>query len=403
MPVTLNDENIQKLGAYIAKFFTERLHAEEISPLDFITAFEENTKLFKGIIIPKAQELWEQQDSEAETEQKRLIDDTLLFFRKPDSTSPEEKLRSLLPEDKIVINKKTFRTILNEIDFSTLSSEEEKRLLSRLKVESIGLNEQEIFIYFNLIKLSAVGAKGTKSGDIRSAVTGTIDSGSAAEEILQAVNRNIAALDNCKSINENKALQNDIIKNVLIDKIKTEKLPAVPGKIICGCYAENQNLLLAMKNFLKLTCDKWGVNIEETLQYLAVLIILNGLDDKYMTRVGVSRNIINFVTGKAARLKPITSASIRFIFLFSTVLASQITEINKKYRQMPPIQQEKLTKLYGAAERRSMLIQSASNFAFQKIAYHKAELIDVSKNFALFISKTPNLITTKEMFTNEYT
>ena len=113
MSIKLEDEHLTKLAKHIAKFFVNELYTDKISPFSMINGFDETTRIFGGQVIEEAQEVWDQTGySIKDPSKKRTIDDKLMLIKTADKSTPESKLNILLPEEKIIINKDVFRSIV---------------------------------------------------------------------------------------------------------------------------------------------------------------------------------------------------------------------------------------------------------------------------------------------------
>ncbi|HBE01556.1 MAG TPA: hypothetical protein DC049_03645, partial [Spirochaetia bacterium] len=158
MPIELKDEHIDKLAHLIAGLFTEHFCSEKINFREFTEKFDDSVRIFQGKIKAKTPELWNARSVSAEGAVPRPYDLDYFLARGADMGSGEPDTKSLIPEEKIFINKDIFRQKLAGVKFSEISPAVENKLLSDLKEESIGMNEREIMIYFNLIKLEQLGA-----------------------------------------------------------------------------------------------------------------------------------------------------------------------------------------------------------------------------------------------------
>jgi hypothetical protein len=142
--------------------------------------------------------------------------------------------------------------------------------------------------------------------------------------------------------------------------------------------------------------------MEEAQIYMAMYIVFNSCDESILNNAEISRPLYNFITGRTSRIKTIIAVSIKFAFIFTTILATQVIEINKKFRASSEEQKQKLIKLYSSQERRTMIVNNAANFALQKIQSQRSEYMDTVKNFKAFVAKSHNILTVHDMFQIEY-
>jgi hypothetical protein len=101
-------------------------------------------------------------------------------------------------------------------------------------------------------------------------------------------------------------------------------------------------------------------------------------------------------------LKSVIVANIKFINLFTIILASQLLDINKKFHSVSSDQKEKLFKLYASSERQSMVIANASNFALRKVECIRSDSFDVTKNAKYILNKYQNILNTDILFKAQY-
>lgn len=399
MPITFQDEQLNKLGTYIAKYFVESLYGESISPSKFVEGFDSNTKIFKGVIYSAAEKLWEERNAtQDDKEDIRDFTTPCLLVRSAEESSPEEKLATFLPEEKILFNKKIVRNILSEVSFINITLEAERVILERLKHETIGLSDQEIFLYYNLVKLAAVGTVPSSGGDVKA----QLDSDKVLQDTVVALDLNIAMFDSCKAINDNKAVEKSLVKEILGMKVMKRRASPQVLKMVSGGYSENQFFVSIIKNFLKVITTKWGASESEALSYMVMYFVMAGNDEEYINSLNLSRVLKTMALGKPARLKATVSVAIIFLHHFTTMLASQTFEISKKFQTSNSEQQDKIIKLYAAAERRQLITNNAANFAFQKISDFKAEQSEIINTYKVFQQKFKTVLSVKEMFQIHY-
>jgi hypothetical protein len=205
------------------------------------------------------------------------------------------------------------------------------------------------------------------------------------------------------ALNENKSFNPEALEKWLTHNLRAKKLPLPVLFLLCGAYPQKR-LAQSYRAYIKLVADKWGISLEESLSFLGLFFLLSGAEQEALSGIGLSNSISLFLRREPSRvLKPIMSISIYFIHGMLSIAASQVVEINRKYLNSPPEQQQKLQKLYHAPERRAMIIGSAANIAIQRISAFSIESIETSKIYKTFFQKYPQLITVEDLFNANYT
>ncbi len=400
MPITLKDDQISKLANYIADFFTKQFSQKQLSVKTFIEGFDNNTRIFKGQIKNKAYNLWQEKLKHPGNSLNREYDDLLTLVKSATKSTPEEKLKTLLPEEKIICNQNAFRSLLENVDFAKIDKEKENNILNRLKTEAIGLNDQQIYIYYNLLKLTKKPDKEDKEES--EAVHLKQDLDSIINEILENISDFFVSPDKLKNINDNINIPEEVIQDALALKIKNKKVSLQVLRLLTGCFDDNEFFVNLCKNYLGMVCSKWGTSIDQALSFYTAYLIFNSLSQEDYKRMKISRPLQNFLIGEVTKLKPIIAVSIRFIYLLSLLLGSQVLEINKKYRFAPTSHQEKIYKLYSSVDRRKMLFMNAANFAFQKMEAKKSEYLETQKICKVFMQKKSTVLSQQLIFDYEY-
>jgi predicted HicB family RNase H-like nuclease len=398
MAINLDDTQVEKLADFIAKYFTSQFYKDELNVYEFIKLFDEKIKLFKGQVFEKAKTHWQDIEKDLAEFKRREMDHSLKLFLAYQKNTTEEKLKAFLPEEKLIFNQQIFQSLLKQVQFDKLTPTLEKELLNKLRTESIGLSDQEVFIYYNLIKYSRTQLQATEA-----TASQTDSFENIASLSLEKLQENFDTVDSLAEVNEHRKINYSECSTALMTRLKTKSISTQVSLLYSGAFSSNQKFPQLVKRFITLVCDKWGTDSKEALRYVMILFLFTNLEEKQLESHGLSIKLINLLRGEMNKIKPIIQVSVQFIYLFSIVLCTQVCEINKKYQQVSPEQKKKLIKLYSASERRAMIVNNAGGFAFQKIAHHRSEASECSKNFKAFTSKFPNLLTVEDMFHFDYT
>ncbi|MBN8215295.1 MAG: hypothetical protein J0L75_01575 [Spirochaetes bacterium] len=394
MPVTLTDEQIQTIAEALSRGFCEALQADEVDPPTWISQIESSLPFLGGQFAARVREHWLTRNQEKPESRRRPLEQPLVLLGGYGEGAPEERVRALIPEEKIFINRKVFHDILDGVDFTKLDPVQEKRLLGTLKTESIGLSDQEALLYFTLIKLSRSPMVPEKS------VSPTLPPKEASLVVLERLIKQFGDLGRLTAFNENREIPLASFQDLFSRKLSARKPSAAVAFFLCGAWPRNPHPVLLVRSFLQQMSEKWGADTADCLLLYEALFLLGGLDPAVS---GVSRALAAFLRGESTRLvKPVMSISIHFIHAFSQTLALQVVEINRKYSCAPPDQQPKLVKLYAAPERRSLLIANAAANGFQAVSYAKSESLEITKIWRAFAPKLSAFLTPEDLFATDY-
>ncbi len=203
-------------------------------------------------------------------------------------------------------------------------------------------------------------------------------------------------------LNENKPLNINALENWVLANIRTKKIPLQVLFLLVGGF-QQKRLAQSYRAYITIVAEKWGLNVEDSLSFMSLFFLFSGADQESLASIGFTNSVSLFLRREPTRsLKPIMAISIYFINSLLMVAASQVVEINRKYRISPPEQQLKLQKLYNAPERRAMIIGNAANLAMQKISTFSIESIETAKMYKAFFQKYPQLVTVEDLFLANY-
>ncbi|MEM7181119.1 MAG: hypothetical protein AAF518_09410 [Spirochaetota bacterium] len=393
----------EEKASEIAKFITETLMSDEIVPSLFASNLDDRLGIFNGSLKRSIQTLWAQKNNNLDPGRQRDVRLPLRLIKTANRSTPEDQLRLFLPEEKIIFNQKIFRSILETVNFGNLSAPLEKQVISRLKTEAIGLSDQEVLIYYNLIKWSSRGNQSSSSSSAQAEEENEEENYQLyAASVVENVDKQLVSMDRLILHNENRRISQDLLIHSVVNKVESQRFSMKVARVISGSYNENKVFVNLIKSYLTLVSDDWGVQYDETVAYFTIYMLLSGADAQIIKSDQVSRTYQKFLLTGATRLKSAIIANIKFLYLFVTILASQIIEINKKFVSCPQEQQEKLIKLYASQERQAMIVNNASNFALKKVECPRSDLFDVSKHIKSFLGKHPNILNTDILFRAKY-
>lgn len=396
------DFNTEEKADELAAFITETLMADEIVPSLFASSLDDKLGIFNSSLKRCIQTHWAKKNAQLDPGKQRDVRLPLRLVKTANRSTPEEQLRLFLPEEKIIFNQKIFRSIVGNVNFDNLSAPIEKQLISRLKTEAIGLKDQEVLIYYNLIKWSSRTNTGNSAAEQEEEENEEENYQLYATSVVESMEKQLVSIDRIIFHNENKRISQDILIHAIVNKVESQRFSMKVVRVIFGAYEENKAFVLLIRNYLNLISDDWGVEYDETVAYFAMYTILNGADTQIVKSEQISRTVQKFLLTGASRLKSAVISNIKFLYLFATILASQVIEINKKFMACPSEQQEKLIKLYASQERQAMIVNNASNFALKKVECPRSDLFDVSKHAKTFLSKHPNILNTDILFRAKY-
>ncbi|QEN03163.1 hypothetical protein EW093_00080 [Thiospirochaeta perfilievii] len=324
----------------------------------------------------------------------RSIDYPLLLSRGfNNDITTEEQLSTYLPEEKILINKDIFRNNLKGIDLLNIDNLEQKRLIDVLNRESIGLSNNDVLLYYNLLKINQI----TKS----ESSTTTNSERDYATELLKLTTKNFNLIPtNVKKINGGKEIDESEIIKYLNDSINKKKLnPQVLA--ICLGY-KNSKFINFFIDFLTFVSKQRGEDPQDVFCYAGLYILLNGANQSQLSNLNIISNVEAFINDRIGRVRSIYYVTILFVHTYNLVLAAQVYEISNKFNSISLDQRLKLEKLYSSDTRRKMLVTNAFNIASRKISAYKNESIEVLNTYKKFKGVKLDIITAKDLFEYNY-
>ena len=399
-----------QLAAYLFKVF----NSENIIPSEVTAA------LFK--MMPSFDP---QFSSEVLKEWKRITDAYRKGGKNPrDINSPliitrgfmegvsDSSLKLYLPEEKILINRQIFRKKLSSVNFASLTPDAERKILEDLKNESIALSDQEVVIYYNLLKIDVM-AKLYSSGQ---AVSGQSDpqvsgdssgfktigegAGNFPDKIISLLFENFADIDKLMSVNEKRSIDRVLLSNAVKSKIsKSVHNPRI--YLLMFGYGTDKYMQF-VKDYIKMVVSRWGGKEDEIYAFFTAYQLLNSASDDIIDELDLAVSLKNFISDKLGRIHPVYYCAILFVTVFTYILVMQVVEISGKYVSSPEAQKAKILKLYNSEERINMIISNAFNIAAGKIASYKSESREIIPNMKKFISKNENLVKADDMFRTIY-
>ncbi len=382
-------EDIIKLGTYITGAITNK----SITPSDLFKTIStvipgdsrSNYKLFL--------EIWKSNDRGG----NRLEIDHPLNISPGFSNdiTTDEQLSNFLPEEKILINKDIFRSHLENIDLINLDTQKQKRLIDTLNKESIGLSNNDVLLYYNLLKINQL------SQNIENDREQIVDNRDFASELYTLA---IKAFDltpkNIKKANGGKVIDETVILDILRDAVNKRRInPQV--LTICLGY-KNSKFIDFFIGFITFLTNQRGDDVQDVLTYIGLYILLNGASSTQLAKLDLSSNVEAFITDRIGRVKSIYYVSMLFVHTYNVLLIAQIYEISVKFLNSPLDQRLKLEKLYSADTRRSLLVHNAFNIASRKISTYKSESIELQSAFKRYSGNKNEMVSVKDIFNNDY-
>ncbi len=397
-----------KTASYLYKLF----NSDSIIPLQAVAEFVRMLPGFQPAFTGEFLTEWKKMTAAGSPETGRCRDITapLILTRGAGGREDGESLKFYFPEEKILINRTIFRQKLEGVDFSKTNQQAEKRLLDELKNEAIGLTDQEVLIYYNLLKIdilarsvSATPSAGLQpdetivSSDVTIIGQGPFD---YPEKLIEIIERNFVPLDKLAMINDRKPLDRQGLLEAL--SCKFSKSVHNPRVYCLLAGYEIEKYALFIRDYLGMIASRWGGSQEELLSYYAAYQLLSSSKPEIIDNLQLSVSLRNFVSDKLGRIHPVFYCAILFVTVFTYILVMQVMEISGKYFSMPEGQREKLMKLYDSEERLNMLVNNAFNIASGKIASFKAESREIIPSMKKYLGKNSGIILSSDMFKTRY-
>ena len=400
-----------QLAAYLFKVF----NSENIIPSEVTAALFKMMPSFDPAFSSEVLKEWKRITDAYKKGGKnpRDINSPLIITRGFMEGVSDSSLKLYLPEEKILINRQVFRNKISSVNFASLSPETERRILEELKNESIALSDQEVVIYYNLLKInvmaklyssaqSAVRPQSDPpvSGD--SSGLKTIGEGGVSfpEKIISLLFENFADINKVMSVNEKRSIDNNLLVNAVKSKIsKSVHNPRI--YLLMFGYGTDKYMQF-VKDYIKMVVSRWGGKEDEIFAFFTAYQLLNSASDNIIDELDLAVSLKNFISDKLGRIHPVYYCAILFVTVFTYILVMQVVEVSGKYVSSPEPQKAKLLKLYNSEERINMIISNAFNIAAGKIASYKSESREIIPNMKKFISKNENLVKAEDMFRTIY-
>ena len=399
-----------QLAAYLFKVF----NSENIIPAEVTAALFKMMPSFDPAFSSEVLKEWKRITDAYKKGGKnpRDINSPLIITRGFMEGVSDSSLKLYLPEEKILINRQVFRNKISSVNFASLTPETERKILEELKNESIALSDQEVVIYYNLLKInimaklysSAQSASRQSDPPVSGDSSGlkTIGEGGVSfpEKIISLLFENFADINKVMSVNEKRSIDNTLLVNAVKSKIsKSVHNPRI--YLLMFGYGTDKYMQF-VKDYIKMVVSRWGGKEDEIFAFFTAYQLLNSASDNIIDELDLAVSLKNFISDKLGRIHPVYYCAILFVSVFTYILVMQVVEVSGKYVSSPEPQKAKLLKLYNSEERINMIISNAFNIAAGKIASYKSESREIIPNMKKFISKNENLVKAEDMFRTIY-
>ena len=407
----MDNEKKNQLAAYLFKVF----NSENIIPAEVTASLFKMMPSFDPVFTSEVLKEWKRITEAYRKGGKnpRNINSPLILTRGFMEGVSDSNLKLYLPEEKILINRQIFRNKVSSVNFGALSPDAERKILEELKNESIALSDQEVVIYYNLLKINMMAklyASGQASarpqsdpvvsGDSSGFKTIGEGAGSFPEKIISLLFENFADRNKIMSVNEKRNIDQTLLINAVNSKIsKSVHNPRI--YLLMFGYGTDKYMNF-VKEYIKMVVSRWGGNEEEIFASFTAYQLLNSASEDLLGELDLAVSLKNFVSDKLGRIHPVYYCAILFVTVFTYILVMQVVEISGKFNSSPEAQKAKLLKLYNSEERINMIISNAFNIAAGKISSYKSESREIIPNMKKFISKYENLVKPEDMFRTIY-
>ncbi len=148
----MDNEKKNQLAAYLFKVF----NSENIIPAEVAASLFKMMPSFDPVFTSEVLKEWKRITEAYRKGGKnpRNINSPLIITRGFMEGVSDSNLKLYLPEEKILINRQIFRNKISSVNFGVLTPDAERKILEELKNESIALSDQEVVIYYNLLKIN---------------------------------------------------------------------------------------------------------------------------------------------------------------------------------------------------------------------------------------------------------
>lgn len=310
----------------------------------------------------------------------------------------EEELANYLPEEKILVNKDFFRTVLDGVDFSSISPAQERTLVERLQRESVGLRADDVVLYYNLIKVNKL-ASANKSAPRESAPQNPEQA--AAELLTLAESAFGLSTDAFSRINGGKSFPDrGLVIRAIAEAVKRRKMNPVLLRNFLGRKTDKHVALLI--DFLRRIAAQRGEDANELIMHTGIYLLLNNASADEVAALSLAAPLQAYVTDRIGKVRTVYYAAMQFILSFLLILLAQISEVSAKYADAAEDQRAKLRKLYEADDRRALLISNSVNVASRKLAEYKSETREIMGAFKSFLSAHKDMVQVGDLFGTDY-
>ena len=145
-------EKKNQIAAYLFKLF----NSETIIPAEAAATLFKMLPSFDPLFTAEVLKEWKRITDAYKKSGKnpRDINNPLIITRGFMEGITDNSLKLYLPEEKILINRQVFRKKISSVNFSAITPDIERKIIEELKNESIALSDQEVIIYYNLLKIN---------------------------------------------------------------------------------------------------------------------------------------------------------------------------------------------------------------------------------------------------------
>lgn len=271
----------------------------------------------------------------------------------------------------------------------------QKKIIDTLNRESIGLSNNDVLLYYNLLKINQI------SHNIKNDKKEYINNIDYASELYNlAVKSFNLTPKNIKKVNGGKSIDEKIIIEILRDAVNKKRINPQVLSICLGF--KNRKFIDFFVGFITFLTTQRGDDFQDILSYVGLYILLNGANEKQISKLELSSNVEAFIMDRIGRVKSVYYVSMLFIHTYNVLLTAQIYEISIKFLSSSLEQRLKLEKLYSADNRRSLLANNAFKIASRKISTYKNESLEVFSAFKRYSGNKNEMVTVKDIFDNDY-
>ena len=395
----------------IASYLFKVFNSENIIPVEIVAGLFRMMPGFDPSFSSGVISEWKRitEDYLEQGKSPRDINEPLIITRGFREGLTENSLKMYFPEEKILINRQVFRKKISSVDFTRLTPDIERRLVEELKNESIALTEQEVIIYYNLLKINILSklysnrqetpAQGAKSGGDGVKIIGE-GAVNYPEKIILLLSENFADSKRLLLVNEKKEIDRRLLADALGSKFrKSVHNPRV--YLLMFGYGTDKYMVF-IREYIKMVVSRWGGNEDEIFAFFSAYQLLNSAGEDILDNMDLAASLRNFISDRLGRIHPVYYCAILFVTVFTYILVMQVVEISGKFMNSPDQQKSKLLKLYNSEERINMLITNAFNIASGKISSYKSESREIIPNMKKFLSRYGNLIKPDDIFKTSY-